>query len=298
MPEEIKSGCAPSECGSKPACQGCSFNHSSGNSPSHSSDPSQDADTAPRKSPPPVRRVIGVMSGKGVVGKSLVAGALAVLFRRQGLRVGIMDADITGPSVPHMFGIREKAFGDGEKIYPAVTASGIRLMSVNLLLEEDDAPVVWRGPVLAGAVKQFWEDVEWGELDVMVIDMPPGTGDVPLTVYQSVPVSGVVIVSTPQDLVGMIVRKAIHMAQLMNIPVLGLVENLAYVTCPDCGKKIEVFGPSHAAETAQRLGIPLLAQLPVNGAYADASDKGKIEEADLSQLEDAADCLIGMMQLS
>ena len=284
MPQEVKSGCAPSECGTKPACEGCSFNR--GNE-----------EQEPQKAPPKVRRVIGVMSGKGGVGKSLVAGSLAVLLRRQGLRVGIMDADITGPSVPHMFGIHEKAYGDGDKIYPATTVSGIRLMSINLLLEEDDAPVVWRGPVLAGAVKQFWEDVEWGELDVMIIDMPPGTGDVPLTVYQSVPVSGVVIVTTPQDLVGMIVRKAVHMAGLMSIPVLGLVENMSYVTCPDCGKKIEVFGPSRAAEAAQTLGIPLLAKLPMNSSYADATDAGQIESADLSQLKDAADCLRGMLQL-
>ena len=285
MPEEVRSGCAPSECGTKPACEGCSFNHSKAE------------EEQPSKTPPKVRRVIGVMSGKGGVGKSLVAGSLAVLLRRQGLRVGILDADITGPSVPHMFGIHEKAFGDGERIYPAVTASGIRLMSINLLLEEDDAPVIWRGPVLAGAVKQFWEDVEWGELDVMIIDMPPGTGDVPLTVCQSVPVSGVVIVTTPQDLVGMIVRKAVNMAGLMNIPVLGVVENMSYVACPDCGRKIEVFGPSRAAETAQRLGLPLLAQLPINGAYASSADQGSIENADLSLLVDAADCLRGMLQL-
>ena len=285
MPEEVRSGCAPSECGTKPACEGCSFNHS------------RAEEEQPKKAPPKVRRVIGVMSGKGGVGKSLVAGSLAVLLRRQGLRVGILDADITGPSVPHMFGVHEKAFGDGEKIYPAVTASGIRLMSINLLLEEDDAPVIWRGPVLAGAVKQFWEDVEWGELDVMIIDMPPGTGDVPLTVCQSVPVSGVVIVTTPQDLVGMIVRKAVNMAGLMNIPVLGMIENMSYVACPDCGRKIEVFGPSRAAETAQRLGLPLLAQLPINGAYASSADQGSIEDADLSLLGDAADCLRGMLQL-
>ena len=287
MPEDVKSGCAPSECGTKPACEGCSFNHSKG----------EDVQE-PQKTPPKVRRVIGVMSGKGGVGKSLVAGSLAVLLRRRGLRVGIMDADITGPSVPHMFGICEKAFGDGERIYPAVTTSGIRLMSINLLLEEDDAPVVWRGPVLAGAVKQFWEDVEWGELDVMIIDMPPGTGDIPLTVYQSVPICGVLIVTTPQDLVGMIVRKAANMAGLMNIPVLGMVENMAYVTCPDCGKKIEVFGPSHAADAAQNLGIPLLAQLPINGSYANSIDAGNIESADLSQLQNAADCLVDMLQLT
>ena len=278
MPEEVRSGCAPSECGSKPACEGCSFNHSQ--------------QEAPAKPQPKVRRVIGVVSGKGGVGKSLVSGSLAVTLRRMGLSVGLLDADITGPSVPHMFGVREKAMGDGERIYPALSSTGIRLMSTNLLLEEEDAPVVWRGPVLAGVIKQFWEDVDWGELDAMVIDMPPGTGDVPLTVYQSIPLSGIVVVTTPQDLVSMIVRKAVNMANLMNIPVLGLIENMSYAVCPDCGRKIEVFGPSRIAGEAARLSIPVLAQLPVRPEFASLCDAGRIEDIDLPQLGDAAALLM------
>ena len=196
---DLQQGCSPSECGTKPACAGCSHNHN------------QAAETA-KKEPPKVRKVIGVVSGKGGVGKSLVSGELAVMLSRMGYRVGVLDADITGPSIPRMFGIHDKAFGDGERIFPAETEKGIEVMSINLRLDSDDAPVIWRGPVIAGAVKQFWEDVAWGELDVMVIDMPPGTGDVPLTVFQSIPLDGVVVVSTPQDLVGMIVRKAVNMA--------------------------------------------------------------------------------------
>ena len=286
MSDELKSGCAPSECGTKPACEGCSFNKQA-----------QDSPMPPKKDAPKVRRVIGVVSGKGGVGKSTVAASLAVLLQRKGLRVGLLDADITGPSIPHMFGIHEKAVGDDQHIFPAVTREGIRVISVNLLLEEDDAPVVWRGPVLAGAVKQFWEDVDWGELDVMVIDMPPGTGDVPLTVYQSIPISGIVVVTTPQDLVGMIVRKAVNMAGLMHIPVLGMIENMAYAVCPDCGKHIQVFGPSRAAGAAQSLRIPLLAQLPIDPSLAECTDSGSIEDAPLTQFDDAADTLNAMLQL-
>ena len=281
MPEEVKSGCAPSECGTKAACEGCSFNHSA-----------SAGQAAPEKPAPKVGKVIGVVSGKGGVGKSLVSGSLAVMLRRMGLSVGLMDADITGPSIPHMFGVREKAYGDDTHIYPAVTAGGIRLMSTNLLLEEEDAPVVWRGPVLAGVIKQFWEDVAWGELDAMVIDMPPGTGDVQLTVYQSIPLSGIVVVTTPQDLVSMIVRKAVHMAELMKIPVLGLVENMSYIQCPDCGRKIEPFGPSRIAEEAAKLGLPVLAQLPIDASFAQLSDSGRIEEIDLPALQEAAEYLM------
>ena len=281
MSEEVKSGCAPSECGTKAACEGCSFNHSG-----------SAGQEAPQKPAPKVGKVIGVVSGKGGVGKSLVSAGLSVMLRRMGLSVGLMDADITGPSLPHMFGIREKAYGDDTHIYPAVTSAGIRLMSTNLLLEEEDAPVVWRGPVLAGVIKQFWEDVAWGELDVMVIDMPPGTGDVPLTVYQSIPLDGIVVVTTPQDLVSMIVRKAVHMAELMKIPVLGLVENMSYVQCPDCGKRIEPFGPSRVGEETARLGLPVLAQLPIDPSFAALSDEGRIEDVDLPALQDAAEYLM------
>ena len=284
MSEELKAGCAPSECGTKPACAGCSHNHSG------------QADE-PAKEPPKVRKVIGVVSGKGGVGKSLVAGELAVMLSRMGYRVGVLDADITGPSIPKMFGIREKAMGDGEHIFPAETENGVRVMSINLLLERDDSPVIWRGPVIAGAVKQFWEDVSWGELDVMVIDMPPGTGDVPLTVFQSIPLDGVVVVSTPQDLVGMIVRKAVNMASMMNIPVLGLIENMSYALCPDCGKRIELFGKSRIAQEAAELSLPVLAQLPFDPKAAQLCDEGVIETVDNPLMADAAAAVAGQVKL-
>ena len=286
MSEEMKQGCAPSECGTKPACAGCSHNK-------NNSAPVEEA----KKEPPKVRKVIGVVSGKGGVGKSLVSGELAVMLSRMGYRVGVLDADITGPSIPKMFGIHDKAMGDGEFIYPAETATGIKVMSVNLLLENDDTPVIWRGPVIAGAVKQFWEEVAWGELDVMVIDMPPGTGDVPLTVFQSIPLDGIVVVSTPQDLVGMIVRKAVNMAGMMNIPVLGLVENMSYALCPDCGKKIEIFGKSRIAQEAAALSLPVLAQLPFDPAAANLCDRGMIETVDNPIMADAAAAVAGQVQL-
>ena len=286
MSEEVKQGCAPSECGTKPACAGCSHTHK--NAP---------AEEPAAKEPPKVRKVIGVVSGKGGVGKSLVSGELAVMLSRMGYRVGVLDADITGPSIPKMFGIREKAMGDGEYIYPAQSHTGIEVMSVNLLLENEDTPVVWRGPVIAGAVKQFWEDVAWGELDAMVIDMPPGTGDVPLTVFQSIPLSGVVVVSTPQDLVGMIVRKAVNMAGMMNIPVLGLVENMSYALCPDCGKKIEIFGKSRIAQEAAELSLPVLAQLPFDPMAASLCDRGMIETVDNPLMADAAAAVAGQVGL-
>jgi len=284
--EEVKQGCAPSECGTKPACAGCSHNKNANNA----------APEAP-KAQPKVRKVIGVVSGKGGVGKSLVSGELAVMLSRMGYRVGVLDADITGPSIPKMFGIADKAMGDGEFIYPVETATGIKVMSINLLLENDDTPVVWRGPVIAGAVKQFWEEVAWGEMDVMVIDMPPGTGDVPLTVFQSIPLDGIVVVSTPQDLVGMIVRKAVNMAGMMNIPVLGLVENMSYAICPDCGKRIELFGKSRIAQEAAELSLPVLAQLPFDPAAANLCDRGMIETVDNPAMADAAAAVAGQVQL-
>ena len=283
MSEDLKQGCAPSECGSKPACAGCAAN--------------KNAPQAPEKEPPKVRKVIGVVSGKGGVGKSLVSGELAVMLRRMGYRVGILDADITGPSIPHMFGVRQRTYGDGVKIFPAKTMTGIKIISVNLLLENDESPVVWRGPVIAGAVKQFWEDVDWGELDVMVIDMPPGTGDVPLTVFQSIPLDGVIVVSTPQDLVGMIVRKAVNMASMMNIPVLGLVENMSYALCPDCGKRIEIFGKSRIAQEAANLSLPVLAQLPFDPKAAALCDEGAIESVDNPVMADAAAAVAGQVRL-
>ena len=227
-----------------------------------------------------VKKVIGVVSGKGGVGKSLVTASLARMMRAKGYNVGIMDADITGPSIPKMYGLHEMAVGTEQGILPCEAADGTKIMSVNLLLEDEEAPVIWRGPVIAGVVKQFWTDVMWGDLDYLFVDMPPGTGDVPLTVFQSLPVDGVVIVTSPQDLVQMIVKKAYNMADMMHIPVLGVVENFSYLECPDCGKKINVFGQSHVDEAAKELGIPVFGKLPVDPAYAEKADEGKFFEID------------------
>ena len=224
-----------------------------------------------------VKKVIAVMSGKGGVGKSLVTALSAVMARRNGAETAILDADITGPSIPKMFGIRDKAMGDGTYILPAVSRTGVKIMSLNLLLENDTDPVVWRGSLISGTVKQFWTDVAWGEVDYMFVDMPPGTGDVPLTVFQSLPVDGIIVVTSPQELVGMIVEKAVNMAKMMNIPVLGIVENMSWVACPDCGKKIFPFGESKTAAVALEHGIPLLAQLPLDPALARECDTGVIE---------------------
>lgn len=224
-----------------------------------------------------VKKVIGVVSGKGGVGKSLVTSLLAVMSQRAGYKTAILDADITGPSIPKTFGIKGKAEACEFGILPSKSKMGTKIMSLNLLTENETDPVIWRGPVIAGTVKQFWTDVVWEDVDYMFIDMPPGTGDVPLTVFQSIPVDAIVIVSSPQELVGMIVEKAVKMAKLMNIPVLGLVENMSYVTCPDCGKEIRIFGESHIEETAQRNGIGITAKIPMDTRLAGACDKGMIE---------------------
>ena len=224
-----------------------------------------------------VKKVIGVVSGKGGVGKSLVTTLLAVLSAKKGYKTAILDGDITGPSIPKAFGITEKATGNELGIFPATSSSGIEIMSVNMLLPEETDPVVWRGPVIAGTVKQFWTDVVWGNIDLMFIDMPPGTGDVPLTVFQSLPVDGIIIVSTPQELVGMIVAKAVKMAEMMDVPVLGLVENMSYVLCPDCGKKIHVFGESRLEETKKEFDIDVASQIPMDPTFAALSDSGTIE---------------------
>ena len=224
-----------------------------------------------------VKKVIAVVSGKGGVGKSLVTSLLAVLTKRNGNSTAVLDADITGPSIPKMFGIHEKAMGTEDGILPVESRTGVKLMSVNLLLENDTDPVIWRGALIAGTVKQFWTDVLWGDVDYMFVDMPPGTGDVPLTVFQSLPVDGIIIVTSPQELVGMIVEKAAKMAKMMNIPVLGLVENMSWIGCPDCGKKIFPFGESQTAKVALEEGIPLLAQLPIDPAVARDCDTGVIE---------------------
>src|SRR5574344_818545 len=224
-----------------------------------------------------VKKVIAVVSGKGGVGKSTVTAMLAVAMARQGKKVAVLDADITGPSAPTAFGVFECQGANEDGLFPALTRGGIEVMSINLLLANPADPVVWRGPVIAGAVKQFWTDVIWEDVDYMFVDMPPGTGDVPLTVFQSIPVDGVVIVTSPQDLVSMIVTKAVKMANMMHIPVLGFVENYSYLRCPDCGKKISVFGESHLDETAAALGIKALAQVPIDPKLAAACDKGMIE---------------------
>ena len=235
-----------------------------------------------------VKNVIAVVSGKGGVGKSLVTSLMAVLMQRRGKRTAILDADITGPSIPKTFQVTEKASGTEDMIFPVNTKTGIQLMSINLLLENETDPVVWRGPVIAGAVKQFWTDVIWKDVDYMFVDMPPGTGDVPLTVFQSLPVKGIVVVASPQELVSMIVEKAVKMAKLMNVPILGIVENMSYALCPDCGKKIHVFGESHISEIAEEYHVPVLAQMPINPALASACDNGTVEDLDCSYLEDAA----------
>lgn len=224
-----------------------------------------------------IKKVIGVMSGKGGVGKSLVTSMLAVMMNRRGHQTAILDADITGPSIPKAFGIHDRATGNQQGLLPICSATGIKIMSINLLLENDTDPVVWRGPLLAGTVKQFWTDVIWGDVDFMFIDMPPGTGDVPLTVFQSLPVDGIIIVTSPQELVSMIVSKAVKMAEMMGIPVVGLVENMAYFKCPDCGREHSVFGESHIEKIAQQYNLEILARLPVEPGIAAACDGGLIE---------------------
>ena len=223
-----------------------------------------------------VKHVIGVVSGKGGVGKSLITAETAVLLSRKGYRVGILDADITGPSIPKVFGVHEQALGSEQGIMPAVTKEGIEIISINMLLDSEETPVIWRGPVLAGVVKQFWNEVIWGDLDYLLVDMPPGTGDVPLTVFQSLPVDGIVIVTSPQELVEMIVKKAYNMAKQMNIPVVGLVQNMSYFVCPDCGKKIYIYGEGKGDKTAVSLGIPAYAALPIDPEIAKLCDAGNI----------------------
>ena len=236
-----------------------------------------------------IKKVIGVVSGKGGVGKSLVTSMLAVEMSRRGYKTAILDADITGPSIPKVFGLHEKAEGSEDGIYPVKTKTGIEVMSINLLLDDEKAPVVWRGPVIAGTVKQFWTDVVWNEVDYMFVDLPPGTGDVPLTVFQSLPLDGIVIVTSPQELVSMIVSKAANMASLMNIRVLGLVENMSYVLCPDCGKHIDIFGAGKTDAVAAEFGFDLLARIPLDARLAALCDKGALELMENDYLKAAAD---------
>ena len=231
-----------------------------------------------------VKRVIGVISGKGGVGKSTVTAMIASALAAKGEKTGILDADITGPSIPRLFGISDKAEADGECVYPIESGKGIKIMSINLLLEDETSPVIWRGPVISGTVKQFWTEVAWGELDTLLVDMPPGTGDVPLTVFQSIPVDGLIVVTTPQELVGMIVSKAVNMAQMMNVPVLGLVENMAYFKCPDCGKEHEIFGHSSAYSVAESFGIGNVCRLGMDMDRAKLCDQGRADEFDVAEM--------------
>ena len=238
-----------------------------------------------------VRKVIAVVSGKGGVGKSLVTSLLAAEMQRRGHRCAVLDADITGPSIPKSFGIHEHATGTEEFLIPVTTHSGIQIMSINLILENETEPVVWRGPVIAGAVTQFWTDVVWSDVDYMFVDMPPGTGDVPLTVFQSLPIDGVIIVTTPQDLVSMIVAKAVNMASMMNVPVLGMVENMSYFVCPDCGKKHEIFGESRAQAVADSFGIPQVAKIPIDPVITTMVDAGEVEHVSGEFVSDLVDSL-------
>ncbi len=272
--EKEEKGCSDSEC-TKECCEGCEH-----------SKQSMLEELNPYST---VKNVIGVVSGKGGVGKSFVTAMLAVLLNRKGYKVGILDADVTGPSIPKMFGITRKAQGNELGIIPEKTHNDIKIMSVNLLLEEEDTPVIWRGPILAGTVKQFWTDVLWEDLDYMFIDMPPGTGDVPLTVFQSIPLDGIVIVSSPQDLVSMIVKKAYNMAIQMDIPILGLVENMSYVKCPDCGKEINLFGESKLTEISNEIGVDILGRIPIDPVIAKLVDEGNFERFSCDYLVDAAE---------
>ena len=238
-----------------------------------------------------VKKVIAVVSGKGGVGKSLVTSLLASEMQRRGHRSAVLDADITGPSIPKSFGITQKAMGTDEFLIPVTTVSGIQVMSINLILEDDTAPVVWRGPVIAGAVTQFWTDVLWQDVDYMFVDMPPGTGDVPLTVFQSLPIDGIVIVTSPQDLVGMIVAKAVHMAEMMKVPVLGIVENMSYFRCPDCGKEHQIFGESKVEKVAKDFNIPHFVRLPIDPAVAALVDAGQVEQVSGEHIAPMADAL-------
>jgi len=281
MARENEENCAGASGCSRESCEGC---------PSAAKGPQ--SFQAPENAYSHVKHVIGVVSGKGGVGKSMITASIANALAATGANVGILDADITGPSIPKMYGLNTQAEALAEdQILPAITANGIKVMSLNLLMPDPEQAVVWRGPIIAGVVKQFWSDVVWGELDYLLVDMPPGTGDVPLTVFQSLPVDGIFVVTSPQDLVKMIVAKACNMAHLMNIPVLGLIENYSYLLCPDCGKKIPVFGESRAEANAKELGIPVAGMVPVNSAYAQAADEGRFDTVDNTYIKDAIEML-------
>ncbi len=278
MAENSCEGCSSAAGCSKESCEGCSSNKKTSFLEEMNGESS-------------IKKVIGIVSGKGGVGKSFVTASLACSMRKAGYKVGIMDADITGPSIPKMFGVHGPAMGTEKGVYPVEAENGVKIMSINLLMDDEEAPVVWRGPVIAGAVKQFWTDVIWGDLDYLFVDMPPGTGDVPLTVFQSLPVDGIITVTSPQELVQLIVKKAFNMASMMHIPVLGVVENFSYVKCPDCGKEIKIFGESHVEEVAKELAIPVLGKLPIDPKKAEAADAGEFYRVDSAELEKAVEVL-------
>lgn len=278
MPEN--SSCSGASSCSKESCEGCPSNKK-GNGIAKE----------PMNAASNIKKVIGVVSGKGGVGKSFVTASLANAMSKAGYKVGIMDADITGPSIPKMFGIHGQVYGTEAGMVPMESEDGMKVMSVNLLLDDEEAPVIWRGPVIAGVVKQFWNETVWGDIDYLFVDMPPGTGDVPLTVFQSLPVDGIVIVTSPQELVQMIVKKAYNMAKMMNVPVLGLVENFSYLKCPDCGKEIKLFGESNIDAVAAELGVPVFGKLPLDPAYAEKADAGEFDKMENPYLEKGVETL-------
>ncbi|MBO4505360.1 MAG: Mrp/NBP35 family ATP-binding protein [Lachnospiraceae bacterium] len=270
-------------------CSTCGENCSSRTEPQSFAAPMNEASC--------VKKVIGVVSGKGGVGKSFITSYLSVMMQRKGYQAAILDADLTGPSIPKSFGIHQQAFGSEMGIMPAVTKTGIKLISVNMMLENEDAPVLWRGPLIAGVVKQFWSEVFWDEVDYMFVDMPPGTGDVPLTVFQSLPLDGIIVVTSPQELVSVIVAKAVNMAKTMNIPILGLVENYSYVKCPHCDEKIYVFGESHVAETAEKYDLKLLGSVPLDPEIAKHVDAGDVELLVMPEMDPVCDEIIKELPL-
>ena len=265
MPEN--SSCSGASSCSRESCEGCPSANKGGSG----------IQKEPMNAASNIKKVIGVVSGKGGVGKSFVTSSLASAMKKAGYKVGILDADITGPSIPKMFGVHGQVYGTDDGMVP-MAEDGTKIISINLLLDDEEAPVIWRGPVIAGVVKQFWNETVWGDIDYLFVDMPPGTGDVPLTVFQSLPVDGIVVVTSPQELVQMIVKKAYNMAEMMHIPVLGVVENFSYLKCPDCGKEIKVFGESHVDEVATELNIPVLGKMPIDPAYAKVADEGRFFE--------------------
>ena len=279
MPEN--SSCSSASTCSRESCEGCPSKAKGGSG--IAKEPMNKASN--------VKKVIGVVSGKGGVGKSFVTSSLACAMNKAGYKVGIMDADITGPSIPKMFGVHGQVYGTEDGMVPMAAENGIKIMSVNLLLDNEEDPVIWRGPVIAGAVKQFWNETVWGDVDYLFVDMPPGTGDVPLTVFQSLPVDGIVIVTSPQELVQMIVKKAFNMANMMHIPVLGVVENFSYLKCPDCGKHISLFGESHIDEAAASLGTKVLGKLPLDPAFAQKADAGEFYQMEYNYLDEAVNVL-------